>query len=74
MSVYRINPKGVWFNSYKNREGLFLKYGLEMLKFFNTREYVLFRDNHTCRCCKGKSKDNRLNVHHIESRKIGGNL
>ena len=45
----------------------------EMLKFWNTREYVLFRDNHTCRCCKGKSKDNRLNVHHIESRKRGGN-
>ncbi len=34
MSVYRVNPKGVWFDSYNNREGLFLKYGLEMLKFF----------------------------------------
>ena len=44
----------------------------EMLGFWNTREYVLFRDGHTCQCCKGKSKDNRLNVHHIESRKIGG--
>lgn len=40
---------------------------------FNTREYVLFRDEHTCRCCKGKSKDKILNVHHIESRKTGGN-
>lgn len=39
---------------------------------YNTREYVLFRDNHTCRCCKGKSKDKILNVHHIESRKTGG--
>ena len=37
------------------------------------REYVLFRDNHTCQCCKGKSKDKILNVHHIESRKTGGN-
>ena len=37
------------------------------------REYVLFRDNHTCQCCKGKSKDKVLNVHHIESRKTGGN-
>ena len=45
----------------------------EQMDFWNTREYVLFRDNHTCQCCKGKSKDERLNVHHIESRKTGGN-
>ena len=45
----------------------------EQLNFYNTREYVLFRDNHTCQCCKGKSKDKVLNVHHIESRKTGGN-
>lgn len=44
----------------------------EQMGFWNTREYVLFRDGHTCQCCKGKSKDKRLNVHHIESRKIGG--
>lgn len=44
----------------------------EQLGFWNVREYVLFRDNHTCQCCKGKSKDNILNVHHIESRKTGG--
>ena len=44
----------------------------EQLDFWNTREYVLFRDNHACQCCKGKSKDVRLNVHHIESRKTGG--
>lgn len=42
------------------------------LGFWNTREYVLARDNHECQCCHGKSKDNILNVHHIESRKIGG--
>lgn len=42
------------------------------LNFFNTREYILFRDGHTCQCCKGKSKDKVLNVHHIESRKTGG--
>lgn len=41
--------------------------------FWNVREYVLYRDNHTCQCCKGKSKDKILNVHHIESRKTGGN-
>jgi N6-L-threonylcarbamoyladenine synthase len=45
----------------------------EQLDFWNVREYVLYRDEHTCQCCKGKSKDKILNVHHIESRKTGGN-
>lgn len=45
----------------------------EQLGFWNVREYVLFRDNHKCQCCHGKSKDDVLNVHHIESRKTGGN-
>ena len=45
----------------------------EQLDFWNVREYVLFRDGHVCQCCKGKSKDKILNVHHIESRKTGGN-
>ena len=44
----------------------------EQMDFWNTREYVLFRDGHQCQCCKGKSKDKILNVHHIESRQIGG--
>lgn len=44
----------------------------DQLGFWNVREYVLFRDGHTCQCCKGKSKDKVLNVHHIESRKTGG--
>ena len=44
----------------------------EQLGFFNVREYVLFRDGHKCQSCKGKSKDNKLHVHHIESRKTGG--
>ncbi len=44
----------------------------EQLGFWNVREYVLFRDGHTCQCCKGKSKDKILNVHHIESRKTSG--
>ena len=42
------------------------------LGFWNVREYVLFRDNHECQRCHGKSKDSILNVHHIESRKTGG--
>lgn len=45
----------------------------DQLNFWNTREYVLWRDNHVCQCCKGKSGDKVLNVHHIESRKTGGN-
>ena len=45
----------------------------EQLDFWNFRSYVLFRDGYACQCCKGKSKDKILNVHHIESRKTGGN-
>ena len=41
------------------------------LGFWNVREYVLFRDGHKC-CVKG-CKEKVLNIHHIESRKIGGN-
>ena len=44
----------------------------EQLGFWNVREYVLFRDGHECQCCHGKSKDKILNIHHIESRKVGG--
>ena len=44
----------------------------EQLYSYNVREYVLFRDGHVCRCCKGKSKEKVLEVHHLESRKTGG--
>ena len=44
----------------------------ERSNFWNVREYVLFRDKHTCQHCKGKSRDNILQVHHLESRKTGG--
>lgn len=40
--------------------------------FWNIREYVLWRDGYKCRHCMSKSKDPILNVHHIESRKTGG--
>jgi len=33
----------------------------------------LHRDGHKCQCCKGKSKDKILNVHHLRSRQTGGN-
>ena len=45
----------------------------EQMGFWNVREYVLFRDRYACQHCHGKSKDKILNVHHIESRKTGGN-
>lgn len=54
-----------------NIEGTGYQQG-DQLGFWNVREYVLYRDGHVCQCCKGKSKDKVLNVHHIESRKIGG--
>lgn len=45
----------------------------EQMGFWNVREYVLARDGHKCQHCKGKSGDKILNVHHLESRKMGGN-
>ena len=44
----------------------------EQKGFWNTREYILYRDNHTCQHCKGKSNDVILEVHHIIPRKEGG--
>ena len=44
----------------------------DQLGFWNVREYVLCRDGHTCQHCRGRSKYPVLNVHHIESRKTGG--
>lgn len=40
--------------------------------FSKTREKVLFRDNHICQACSGKSKDSKLEVHHIIFRSNGG--
>jgi len=45
----------------------------EMLGFNNLKAYILCRDGHLCRCCKGKSGDKILRVHHLESRLTGGN-
>lgn len=44
-----------------------LKFG-----YTNTRHYILSRDNYTCQYCKGKSKDNHLNVHHLIERSNNG--
>lgn len=40
--------------------------------FANTKAYVLIRDNYTCQHCKGKSKNSKLEVHHIIFRQNGG--
>lgn len=40
--------------------------------YLNVREYVLARDKHTCQCCHGKSKDKKLETHHIIFKSKGG--
>jgi hypothetical protein len=40
--------------------------------YANTRAYVLTRDGYACQQCKGKSKNRRLEVHHIVFRSQGG--
>lgn len=40
--------------------------------FANTKAFALDRDNHACQECNGKSKDNRIEVHHIVFKSNGG--
>jgi len=40
--------------------------------YANSKAYTLHRDNYTCQHCKGKSKDKRLEVHHIIFREHNG--
>ena len=40
--------------------------------FYNTKSYILSRDEHTCQSCKSKKKNLKLHVHHIEFRSNGG--
>ncbi|WP_258280670.1 MULTISPECIES: RNA-guided endonuclease IscB [unclassified Clostridium] len=46
----------------------------DMMAFWNTREYVLHRDNHKCQNpnCKNKGKEQILEVHHIKFKSHGG--
>lgn len=43
----------------------------EMYGEYNVRQYVLKRDNYSCRICG--CKEAKFHVHHIETRKAGGN-
>jgi hypothetical protein len=51
----------------------------EQYDFYNVRQYVLHRDGYQCRVCGAKHGDKRkgaeakFHIHHIESRKTGGN-
>lgn len=48
----------------------------EMYGYYNVRQYVLKRDRYTCQYCKKRPNVNcdvKFHVHHIESRKVGGN-
>jgi RRXRR protein/HNH endonuclease len=40
--------------------------------FANTKAYVLARDGYSCQQCKGKAKDQRLEVHHVVFRNQNG--
>lgn len=47
----------------------------EMYNQYNVRQYVLHRDGYTCQCCGAHTMAKRqvkLHVHHLESRKVGG--
>ena len=48
----------------------------EQYSHYNTRQYVLHRDGYRCVCCGAKAtkkKEVKLHIHHLESRKTGGN-
>lgn len=45
----------------------------EMLGFYNVRQYVFWRDNYTCQHCGAHGDGVKLEAHHLESRKTGGN-
>lgn len=47
----------------------------EQYNHYNVRQYVLYRDGYTCQCCGTHTTVRRqvkLHVHHLESRKVGG--
>lgn len=48
----------------------------EQYGYYNVRQYILHRDGYSCVCCGVKSTEKsgvKFHIHHLESRKIGGN-
>jgi hypothetical protein len=73
VSVTRVEVAAFDIQKIKNPDIVGVEYQEgEQKGFWNVREYVLYRDEHRCQHCKGKSKDPVLEVHHIVSRQIGG--
>ena len=62
---YALKNPAVLHNKWSYQKGV--NYG-----FANTRAYALGRDNYTCQYCNGKSKDSKLEIHHIIFRSQGG--
>ena len=73
MTLQRIEIANFDIQKIKNPDISGVEYQQGEMAGWNVREYVLWRDGHTCQCCKGKTKDKILETHHIESRKVGGN-
>jgi len=44
----------------------------DLKNYYNVKQYVLERDTYKCQHCNGRSKDNRLHVHHIIFKSRGG--
>jgi N6-L-threonylcarbamoyladenine synthase len=76
LPITKITVEGAAFDTQKIKNGEIIgeeyQHG-EQEGYENVRQYVLYRDRHTCQCCHGKSGDKVLHVHHLESRKTGGN-
>lgn len=45
----------------------------EQLGHYNLRQYILHRDDYTCQACGEHKEGTKLHVHHLESRRVGGN-
>ena len=45
----------------------------EQLGYYNVRQYVFHRDGYTCQHCGAHGDGVKFEVHHLESRKTGGN-
>jgi len=63
--THALKDPSVLENPLKYQQGINFGYA-------NTKAYVLTRDNYTCQQCGGKSKETRLEVHHVVFRSQNG--